>query len=172
MSTTIGIGYSPIPGENFFHKLEELSNKFGYGLLDGVSHAEADVLEGLEITKNRQGWENIALLQSPPNSASSLAFGIHEELTKFETEGKRPRFFDFIIELSEISSESVEKLAIFFAGEWYKKDKVRFSYGTAQDLITLLSMPGNWGVRYMIPETGNLHDSDETPLLFEIKPPH
>lgn len=169
MSTTVGLGYSSSCDTDIFHDFQGLADKFGYGLLNGISCAESDVRGGLETAQKREGWEHILLLQSPRNDKVGLAFGIHEELTAFETKGQRPKFFDFLIELSELCSGRCEKLGIFFAGEWYEKDRVRFSYGAVDDLISLLSMPGHWGIRYLVPETGNLQDSDETPLLFDLK---
>jgi|SRR5690554_2467382 len=169
MSTTIGLGYSSSCNADLVHDVQVLADKFGYGLLSGIGYAESDVRDGLEAAKENEGWEHLLFLQSPRNDEVGLAFGIHEELTAFETKGQRPKFFDFLVELSELCSGRCKKLGIFFAGEWYKKDRVRFSCGTVDDLISLLSMPGHWGIRYLIPETGNLQDSDETPLLFDLK---
>jgi len=168
MSTTIGIGYSSYD-VNLVYKIRVLTDRFGYGLLNGINFAEADVKEGLEAAKESEGWEHLVFLQSPRHCEVGLAFGIHEELAAFEKEGVSPPFFDFLVELSELCSGKCKKLCVFFSSEWYKKDRVRFSYGTIDDLILLLSMPGHWCIRYLIPETGNLQDSDEIPLLFDLK---
>lgn len=80
-----------------------------------------------------------------------------------------PPFFDFLHELNAFCAENCEKIGIFFAGEWYKQDWVRYYDGSVDKLIFLLSMPGNWGIRYLIPETGRLQDSDEIPLIFDLK---
>jgi len=169
MSTTIGIGYSSVDNTNLSEKIELLANSFGYGLLSGIGNAESDVKDGLEIAVEHEGWEHLLFLQSPRDSGASLAFGIHEELTALEMERKRPKFFDFLMKLSELCSGRCSKIGIFFSGEWYKEDRVRFSNGTVNDLISLLSMPGHWGMRYMIPETGHIQDSDEIPLLYDLE---
>ncbi len=169
MSTTIGLGYSSACNAGLFHDVRILAEKFGYGLLNGISYAESDVREGLEVVQKNEGWEHLFFLQSPISDEISLAFGIDEELTTFETKGQRPQFFDFLLELAALCSGKCDKLGIFFAGEWYEKDRVRFSYGSVNELISLLSMPGHWGIRYLISETGRLQDSDEIPLLFDIK---
>jgi len=168
MSTIIGLGCSSCCDSVLFHDIQVLADKFGYGLLNGIDCAEHDVRDGLETTKENEGWDYVFFLQSPKNDAVGLAFGIHEELTTFETKRQRPKFFDFLVELAELCSGRCKKLGIFFASEWYKKDRVRFSYGNVDDLISLLSMPGHWGIRYIIPKTGNLQDSDEIPFLFDL----
>lgn len=169
MSTTIGLGYSFFDNADIYHDIQILADKFGYGLLNGIRYAESDVRDGLEIAKKNEGWQHLLFIQSPRNDKVSLAFGIEEELTALETKMLRPKFFDFLTELSKVCSGRCKKLGIFFAGEWYEKDKVRYSYGSVDDLITLLSMPGHWGIRYLIPSTGRLQDSDEIPLLFDFR---
>ncbi len=169
MSTTIGLGYAARCNVEFFSAVQNLAEKFEYGLLKGIDCAEQDVKEGIAVAQKNQNWENVLFLQSPRNYDVALAFEIHEELVAFETKGRRPRFYDFLIELAALCFGQCEKLNIFFAAEWYENDRVRFSYGSVDDLISLLSMPGNWGIRYMIPPTGELQDSDEIPLLFDLK---
>lgn len=169
MSTTIGLGYSVKDDSALFDDLKALANKFGYGLLRGIEYAESDMKFGLEVAQKNEGWEHLLFLQSPRDREVALAFGIHEELIAYETTGKRPQFFDFINQLVILCSKKCKKLGIFFAGEWYEKDRVRYSYGTVDNLISLLSMPGYWGIRYLIPETGRLQDSDEIPLIFDLK---
>lgn len=170
MSTTIGLGYSAKDGndDDFFGELEVLADEFGYGLLRGVGYAESDMKLGLKVAQQNEGWEHLLFLQSPRDREVALAFGIHEELIAYETTGKRPQFFDFINQLVILCSKKCKKLGVFFAGEWYEKDRVRYSYGTVDNLISLLSMPGYWGIRYLIPETGNLQDSDEIPFIFDL----
>ncbi len=169
MSTTIGFGYSTDNNTDLYDDLKILADKFGYGLVNGPNFAEPDVKDGVEVAQKNKGWKYIHLLQSPKNNEASLAFGIHEELNTYETIRERPKFFNFLSELESFSSGKCKKLGVFFSGEWSSKDRVRYSCGNTSDLITLLSMPGNWGIRYLIPETGRLQDSDETPLIFDLK---
>ena len=169
MSTTIGIGYSTHDGSDLFEDLKLLANKYGYGLLNGLKYAELDMRAGVEIAQRHMKWQRVVFLQSPPDREVALAFGITEELFALELEGKRPRFFDFLTELSSTQLVRTKKLAIFFSGEWDANDPVRYSSGTIDVLIYLLSMPGHWGIRYLIPETGRLQFSDEIPLLFDVK---
>lgn len=169
MSTTIGLGYSTEDNVDLFDDLKALADKFGYGLLNGIEYSEPDVKSGLEVAQKNEGWEHLLFLQSPRDREVALAFGIHEELTAHETTGKSPQFFDFLNQLAVLCSEKCTKLGIFFAGEWYEKDRVRYSYGTVDNLVSLLSMPGHWGIRYLIPETGHLQDSDEIPFIFDLK---
>lgn len=169
MSITIGFGYSAENYDGLFDDLKALADEFGYGLLSGIEHSESDVKFGLEVAQKNEDWERLLFLQSPRDCKVALAFGIDEELTAYETTGKRPQFFDFINQLVILCSKKCKKLGVFFAGEWYEKDRVRYSYGTVDNLISLLSMPGHWGIRYLIPETGNLQDSDEIPLIFDLK---
>lgn len=171
MSTTIGFGYSPNEGVDVFLQLRELASKHGYGLLFGVDSAESDVREGLKFAKAMQQWTNVAIIQSPIDDEVGLAFGIHEELTAFETKYERPQFFDYLEEMCSYCDRRCGKLSFFFASEWTAKDRIRFSYGAVSDLISLLSLPGHWGMRYLMPETGRYQDSDETPLIFDIRPP-
>ena len=167
MSTTIGLGYS-LQDDDLFIELKSVAEKFGYGLLEGIEYSESDVKSGLEVAQKNGGWEQLLFLQSPNGGEASLAFGIDEELTAFETIGTRPQFFDFLNELSKLAAQKCKKLGVFFASEWYENDRVRYSYGTTESLIALLSMPGHWGIRYMIPETGRLQDSDEIPFIFDL----
>lgn len=169
MSTTIGLGFSAEDDSGLFDDLKALADTFGYGLLSGIEYSESDVKSGLEVVQKNEGWKHLIFIQSPRDRDVALAFGIDEELTAYETTGKRPRFFDFINQLVILCSKKCKKLAFFFAGEWYEKDRVRYSYGTVDDLVFLLSMPGHWGIRYLIPETGSLQDSDEIPLIFDLK---
>ncbi|VAW62713.1 hypothetical protein MNBD_GAMMA08-1241 [hydrothermal vent metagenome] len=169
MSTTIGIGCSPKNNIKYIDDLKALVDRFGYGLYDGIEFSEPDVKSGLVMAQKNEGWEHLLFLQSPKGSNVSLAFGIEEELIAFETKGEWPVFFDFINQLVVLSSGKCKKIGIFFASEWYEKDRIRYSYGTADDLISLLSMPGHWGIRYLIPETGRLQDSDDIPLIFDLK---
>ncbi len=168
MSITIGIGYSAEDDSGLFDDLKALADEFGYGLLNGIEYSESDVKFGLEVAQKNEGWKHLFFLQSPRDRKVALAFGIHEELIAYETTGKRPRFFDFINRLVSLCSKKCDKLGVFFAGEWYEKDRVRYSYGTVDNLISLLSMPGYWGIRYLIPETGRLQDSDEIPFIFDL----
>ena len=171
MSTTIGIGIGKNTGDDteLFETLEKLVGRYGYGLLNGVAYAELDMRAGLEIAQKHRGWEHVLLLQYPPVDGLALAFGIDQELTALEMKGNRPTFFDFLGELARECTERFESIDVFFSGEWHSGDRVRFSYGTLVDLITLLSMPAHWGIRYLIPETGHFQDSDETPLIFEVR---
>ena len=166
MSTTIGFGYM-IRDSDPFIELKSTAERFGYGLLKGIDSAESDVKSGLAVAQRNEGWEQLLFLQSPIEGKTSLAFGIQEELTALETTGACPQFFNLLHELPKLAQQC-KKFAIFFASEWYESDRVRFSYGSAENLIMLLSMPGHWGIRYMIPETGRLQDSDEIPFIFDL----
>lgn len=168
MSTTIGLGYSTQCTNDLFEEIKILAYKFDYGLLRGIEHSESDVRSGIEIAQQNEGWEHLLFLQSPKDGEINLAFGIDKELNAFETTGNYPKFFNFLSELSQLCDQKCKKLGIFFAGEWYKNDRVRYSYGNVNDLISLLSMPGHWYIRYLIPETGRLQDSDEIPLIFDL----
>lgn len=167
MSTTIGLGYAPT-SDAVFAELRALANRFSYDLIAGLNSSEAEVKSGLETAQRIEGWECIGLLQSPTESNAALAFGIHEELNELELTGTHPKFFDFLSELQGVAEGRCSKLGVFFAGEWGPHDRVRYSYGTSQQLVALLSMPGHWGIRFLIPETGRLHDSDEIPLIFDL----
>jgi len=169
VSTTIGLGYSAKDDGGLFDDLKALADEFGYGLLSGIEHSESDVKLGLEVAQKNEGWEHLLFLQAPRDCKAALAFGIDEELTAYETTGKKPKFFDFLNQLATLCSKKCKKLGVFFAGEWNEKDRVRYSYGTVDNLISILSMPGYWGIRYLIPETGHLQDSDEIPLIFDMK---
>lgn len=169
MSITIGFGYSCNDNSALFEQLKTLADKFDYGLLSGIEYCELDVKDGLEIAKKNEGWEYVSFLQSPIDREVALAFGIDQELTNFEITGKRPEFFDFLNQLNILCSKKCSKIGLFFSSEWYEEDRVRYSYGTTEDLISLLSMPGHWGMRYLIPGTGHLQDSDEIPFIFNLK---
>lgn len=143
MSTTIGIGYS-VQNDDLFIELKSIAEKFGYGLLRGIECSELDVKSGLGVAQKNEGWEQLLFIQSPKNEEVSLAFGIDEELTTLEIAGTQPQFFDFLNELSTLATQKCKKLGIFFASEWYENDRVRFSCGSVESLIALLSMPGHW----------------------------
>ena len=96
-----------------------------------------------EIAQRYTKWKKIVFLQSPPDREVALAFGITDELFALELEGKRSRCFDFLTELSLTQLVRTKQLAIFFSGEWDKKDRVRYSSGTIDALIYLLSTPGH-----------------------------
>lgn len=168
MSTTIGLGFSAADENGIFDELRLLSEKYGYGLLNGIEFAESDVRSGLEVMKKNEGWKHLYILQSPIRPDVGLAFGIYEELMEFEVGGSQPKFFEYIVEVAALLPASYEKTGIFFAGEWYENDRVKYSYGNIERLICILSLPGNWGTRYMIPETGHLQDSDEIPFVFDL----
>lgn len=168
MSTAIGIGYSTANDTNLFNELKALAKKFDYGLLDGIEYSELDMKSGLEIAKKSQGWEHIHFLQSPVDREIALAFGIYQELTDFEVKEIRPRFFDFLKQLALICSGKCKNLGMFFSEEWYEGDRIRYSYGDIDKLITFLSMPGNWGLLYLHPESGDLQFFHEIPLVFNL----
>jgi hypothetical protein len=168
MSTTIGFGYAAPDGIELFAELKPIAEKYGYGLLNGAGFSEIDVRPGLEIAQKNEGWREVLFLQSPKHSNTSLAFGVYEEMMRFEMTGSRPKFFDFLVEISKLCAQRCKKLSIFFADEWHQDDRVRYSYGDIERLLLLLSMPGHWGIRFMIPQTGRLQDSYDMPLLFDI----
>ena len=168
MSTTIGFGICTAEDCRVFNELKILARKYGYGLLNGIEFAESDARAGLDVMKINDGWSDLFFLQSPIDADTALAFGIHEELIALETNNTRPVFFQFLTESESLLSSKCSKVGIFFAGEWYAKDRVKYSYGTIGRLIDILSLPGSWGVRYMIPESGQLQDSDETPFVFNL----
>ena len=159
MSTTIDLGYLTIDNSEIYTELKFIAEKFGYGLFNGIEYSESDVCPGLEVMQKNENWKHILFLQSPINDDVSLAFGIHQELNSLGLTGARPKFLDFL---------SVKSSEFFFAGEWYESDRVRYAYRNIDRLITLLSLPGHWGGRYMIPETGHLQDSDEVPFIFSL----
>ena len=169
MSTAIGIGYSAQDDADLFDDLEALVNKYDYGLLNGLGHAELDMRAGVEIAQKHMGWKHVVLLQSPRDREVALAFGIDQELTAFVTKGKLPRFFQFLKELNAMYSNKCSKLSIFFSGEWDAKDRVQYISGPMDDLIVFLSKLGSWCIVYLIPGTGHLQVSDEIPLLFDVK---
>lgn len=169
MSTTIGFGISATDDNGMFDGLKMLSESYGYGLLRGSEYAESDVRSGLEVMRKNEGWNELFFLQSPINSGVGLAFGIHEELVALETDGVKPKVFEFLTEAAALLSKiNCNKVGIFFAGEWYENDRVKYSYGNIERLVDILSLPGSWGTRYMIPESGRLQDSDETPFVFDL----
>jgi hypothetical protein len=171
MSTAIGIGYSTHDHADLFDEVKALANKYGYGLLNGLTYAESDMRAGVEIAQKHMGWGKVVFLQSPRDGgATALAFGIEQEMTDSWSKGNPARFFQFLKQLIAGVSDKCQKLSLFFSGEWDTKDRVRYSSGTIDDLITLLSKPGSWGVVYLIPETGQLQVSDEIPLIFDVKP--
>ena len=168
MSTTIGLGYTSDNGDQLFADLMSLSRNYGYGLLEGLKFAEPEVRQGINAMRSSEGWSHLSLLQFPIDRGVGLAYGIHQELTEFESGGPTPKFFDFLRELPSVVESQCTKLGIFFAGDWYGSDKVRYSYGDISRLITILSMPGNWGLRYFNPNTGRIQDSDEIPFIFDM----
>ena len=168
MSTTIGFGVTAAEDRRVFDDLKILAKRFGYGLLSGIEFAESDVREGLQVMKKNEHWSDLFFLQSPIDSDIALAFGIHEELIALETNRTEPSFFEFLTESAVLLSSRCSKVGVFFAGEWYENDKVKYSYGTIAQLIVILSLPGSWGTRYMIAESGRLQDSDETPFVFDL----
>ncbi|MCP1674018.1 hypothetical protein J2T57_001117 [Natronocella acetinitrilica] len=169
MSTTIGLGYCSQKNADIFPAALKVATSFGYGLLDGIVYAEPDVVAGLSGVSRIEGWDKVLFLQAPRKGTVALAFDIHNELIDFEVKGVRPKFFDFLTEVVSVCSVECDKLAIFFAGEWSRGDRVRYTYGTVNDLISLLSLPGNWGFRYLCLETGHMQDSDDVPLVFDLK---
>ncbi len=170
MSTTIGIGYSTQDGSDLFGDLKTLAAKYGYGLLNGLKHAESDMRLGAEIAQKHLGWQHVVLLQSPQDREVALAFGIEKELVAHAMEGKPARFFQFLREMNALCRDRCSKLSMFFSGEWDAKDRVRHYSGNIEKLIALLSEPGGWSIVFMIPETGRLQISDEIPLLFDVTP--
>lgn len=168
MTTTIGIGYRNIENEDLITALKPIADKFEYGLLCGIENSELDMRSGLEVAKVHQDWADVLILKSPPDGAGALAFDIVEELYLFELKNIKPRFFDFLVELSGIAGKKCSKLGIFFSAEWHADDRCRYSYGQIKRLIDLLSLPGNWSLRYLTPPSGRLQDSDETPLIFDV----
>lgn len=169
MSTMIGIGYSAHDGTDLFDHLKALANKYDYGLLNGLNHAEADMRSGAEVAQRHLGWQHVVLLQSPRNHEVALAFGIEQEFTDHLTKGKSPRFFQFLKEVHVAFANKCTTLSIFFSSDWDPKDWVRHASGSMDKLISLLSEPGSWGIVFMIPETGHLQISSEFPFLFDVK---
>ena len=113
MSTTIGIGYTPKNNVDLYEDLKVLACKYGYGLLNGIECAELDMRSGLEGAQKCEGWEHVLFLQSPRDCEVALAFGIHEELSAYETIGKRPPFFEFLGQLVARHAGNCKKLSFF-----------------------------------------------------------
>lgn len=65
MSTTIGLGYSTVDDSEIYTELKSITEKFGYGLLNGIEHSEPDVRFGLEVMQTNENWKNLHFLQSP-----------------------------------------------------------------------------------------------------------
>ena len=169
MSTTIGIGLCGDVTASFCTRVLSLIEKYGYGWFEGIDQSEPEVRGGLREAKKNRKWDKVFLLQYPVNGDTPLAFGIHKDLVAYEVDNKWPVFFDFLKELSLMASGYGVKASIFFSGEWLEDERVRFSYGSIDDLIFILSLPGNWCIRYLMPDTGVLQDSDEIPFIFEVR---
>lgn len=169
MSVTVGIAYSLFEDASDLLPLIAIAaKKYGYGTKMGIDCAESDVKRGLLAAQNHMEWREIVFLFSPLGEPSSSGFEIHQEFVEFETMGAKPKFFAFLRDLLNLGSGKFAKFAVFFAGEWIESDRIRYGYGTIDDLESFLSLPGYWGVRFLSLETGSLHDSDEYPFLFDF----
>jgi len=145
MSTTIGLGIGTANAGDLIDKLASVARKYDYDLKKGTQYAEEDVLQGITVTKEILKWQEVALLETNDTTYGVLALGIHNELTAYETQRIRPKFFDFLDEISQLASMYVDKITLFFASEWDRSDHVKFSYGSVEQLKGLLSLPGHWG---------------------------
>lgn len=168
MSTTIGLAYSSTNSADLFNEVESLANTYGYGLVDGLDAAEEDAISGIRNAMKTFSLRLVHLLQSPIDRNIALAPGIDRELLDFELTGKPPKFFRFLTDLRALLSGKCEVIYVFFSCEWYEDTRARFSYGSMDGLITLLSSPGNWNIRYIIGGTNIVQDTDETPLIFRV----
>jgi len=113
MSTTIGLGIGAANTGDLIDKLSSVARKYGYNLKKGTQYAEEDVLQGLTVTKEILRWQEVALLGTNDTACGVLAFGIHNELTTYETQRTRPKFFDFLDEMSQLASAYVDKITLF-----------------------------------------------------------
>jgi len=128
MSTTIGFGYSTEGNVDLFNELQTLSNKYDYGLFSGIDPEEVDICDGVVTAQKNEQWDRVLFLQSPLGSPRRLAFDIDQELTNFEIKEIRPKFFDFLIELTNIFSGRFLKLGLFFAGDWLSSQSVNATH--------------------------------------------
>jgi len=167
VSTTIGFGFHVKLDAVSLAALERLANAFDYGLAEGIEHAENDMRTGLQVAQRHRTWKQVVFLLSP--RSSTMAFGIDQELTAREISGIQPPFFSFMDQFGGQLPDEHDLVDVFFSGEWYERDQVRYTYGNLADFIGFLSMPGHWGLRHLIPETGHFQDSDEIPLVFALR---
>ena len=116
MSTTIGLGYLTIDNSEIYAELKSIAEKFGYGFLNGIEYSESDVRPGLEVMQKNENWKHILFLQSLINDDVSLAFGIDQELNSLGLTGARPKFFDFLNEVSPLATQKCKKFGVFLRG--------------------------------------------------------
>ena len=168
MGITIGLGYTPKIGESLFNDIRTLAENYEYGCLNGINHALPDVVNGLHVVQKFEGWNCVHFLQSPNTQDEAVAYGIQEEIDKYETERTKTKFFDFLIDLAALFKEKSTDFGIFFSLDWFPSDPVRYSWGDVNCLISILKTPGSWGSIYLKPDSRTLHESFDIPLVFRV----
>lgn len=166
VSTTIAIGIATDNAPEVYRRIEDAAGKFGYGAAQGIAFAEAESRAGLSEIAGAFDIAVVALLRVPVDHPAALASAIQDELLKWELELERPKFFDFLSQLSKSLRGLASRMLVAFAGEWKEGDRIRLHQGPIEDLIELLKRPGNWYQRLYVPSTGRWQDSDEVPLVF------
>lgn len=170
MSTTIGIGLkSTRESGDLFSQISVLADKYEMSIVKAFENAEDDCREGIRVAADIEEWSSVFLIKCPKDNPAALAFEIEQQFVDYTTKGKSVEFFDFLLDLFAITKTTCSKLAIFFAGEWSADEKVRYNFGTIEELIAVLKLPPNWQVMYMNPASKNLQLSDKTPFIFNVK---
>lgn len=170
MSISIGIGLQGQCSETLIARFKDIARSFSYGLESGIASFETDVREGVQIINDFQSWNHVFSLRAPYDAKANLAFDVHEELSRIELAGEEPKFFGFIRSIvKEAKLAGMIKLGVFFASEWYAKDRIRMNYGDIERFIAILSLPGHWTVRVLNPSTGRMEDWDDIPYFYELE---
>lgn len=176
MSQTIAIGFSPKDGIDPFDQVKNLASLSGYNLLKGLDFGESEMSFGLvEFQRigfvggnKKKSFSEVFYFQTSDSPDAALCYGIYEEMMNFELEGERPKFFYFLNELSKVSEELFDNIFFFFASEWDQGDRVRYVYGSYDDLTAFLSVPGAWNLRFWNPVNGIIQETDDIPTVFQI----
>lgn len=169
MSTAIGIAIKASEEGALTEAMIALADQHGYGVESDLNKAEDDMKTGLAEVMEAFGLNKVMLLKAPKSSKVALAFDIEEDLRLWESEKKRPVFFDFLLAASSLLKEYGSCFYVFFSGEWYEGDRIRLEKGHIEDLITFLQRPANWNERLFVPKTGCYQESDEVPLVYKVR---
>lgn len=174
-----GLKIKGLHRQGFLGSLDSIAEKYLYRYADSTNKSEESVQDGLASIHKNLCLGDIYVLRSDKcrkdflddkSDVQYLAYNIEEELFQQEISNKRPKFFDFLFELSIIAKPYTSELVFFFADEEWRADQyVRYHEGFVEDLVVLLRQTSSWSIAVR-----NLHDMSHTsfdaiPLVYKVK---
>lgn len=147
----------------------EVLDEMGIGHAPGLEAFETDVRDGIASLVSVMHLGEVLALRAPRDQEVNMVPAIEAELTLLETKGSMPGVFAVLRRVEQaMVANRAGRFFMLFAAEWAEDEEVRFSYGSTEDLIAMLSRPGGWCLRLLDLRNGMEMNSIQYPFVFEV----